>query len=407
MDRGGADWQDDEASKVSGEGASYQAMVDGFSETGSDADISESCQVLLGLEAHVGNRTVTNGSKKESAYSEVEMAGNLSYNLGKVLGVTEDLVNYDGDKGDCALVESAFIEPRVEGVQTCVADGAHTDVGLVYEGSKDREAGQDPGSGEFGPAHVITNSFCDLVSKEGCDKSYNHKCGPKLLRTRKGDLLVDGPPNTLSSCEAQTAVKKKKTLAEKHSTFRKNSNKIIPNLPCNKFQKFAAVLQPKNRPGRRKRTEKQIQTNSTRDDQSDSDSIHNSEDTNLLQPLLPQQQTGDCADFQLEVVLTGQLMAVENVVNENLEHMANRKGSGLATLLCPAEDVAQSGRVHEEEAMNRQVLEANRIMGLQQEVGITIQESKEEHLNRIGVMEVRDKAEKDGWELNRVPASSQ
>jgi uncharacterized protein YwlG (UPF0340 family) len=86
--------------------------------------------------------------------------------------------------------------------------------------------------------------------------------------------------------------------------------------------------------------------------------------------------------------------------------MAAREGSGLLTLLHPIHEIVQGGRIQEEEGATRQDMENIRIMSLQQEVGVTIQESKEEHLNRIGVMEVRDKAEKDGWELNRVPASS-
>jgi hypothetical protein len=46
-------------------------------------------------------------------------------------------------------------------------------------------------------------------------------------------------------------------------------------------------------------------------------------------------------------------------------------------------------------------------MEIQKEVGVTIQENEEDHLKRIGAMEVRDKAEKDDWELNRVTAVSQ
>jgi hypothetical protein len=133
--------------------------------------------------------------------------------------------------------------------------------------------GVDPGCGDYGPAHVIIDSFSGLARKEGCEKGHNNKGGPKLLRTRKRDLLVDGPPNTLPSIEAQTADKKKKTSV-KHSTLGRNTSKnSIPNLPCNKFQKFAGALQSKNRPGRRKKTEKHIQTISPREGQADSDSI--------------------------------------------------------------------------------------------------------------------------------------
>jgi hypothetical protein len=84
VERGSEDWKDEEASRVSDIGASFQAVVDGFSETGSDADISESCQVLLGLEAHGGNRIVTDRSIKDLTCCEEDRAGNLPYNLGRI-----------------------------------------------------------------------------------------------------------------------------------------------------------------------------------------------------------------------------------------------------------------------------------------------------------------------------------
>ncbi|MCI40469.1 hypothetical protein A2U01_0061702, partial [Trifolium medium] len=53
------DWQEDHSSRASADGVSFYAAAEGLSETGSDADVSESCQVLLGLEAHGGSGTVT------------------------------------------------------------------------------------------------------------------------------------------------------------------------------------------------------------------------------------------------------------------------------------------------------------------------------------------------------------
>jgi hypothetical protein len=47
-------------------------------------------------------------------------------------------------------------------------------------------------------------------------------------------------------------------------------------------------------------------------------------------------------------------------------------------------------------------MEATKILSIQNQVGITVQSSKEDHLKRIELMEVRDRAEKEGWELNRV-----
>jgi hypothetical protein len=121
--RGCEVWQDDEASKASGDGDSFQAVVAGFSETGSDADVSESCQVLLELETHERSSFATTGGIKELEYLAGEKADSDPNNLGKIICVTEDIVNSDGDKGNEAGVESAELVCRVEGVQTSVVGG--------------------------------------------------------------------------------------------------------------------------------------------------------------------------------------------------------------------------------------------------------------------------------------------
>jgi hypothetical protein len=53
------------------------------------------------------------------------------------------------------------------------------------------------------------------------------------------------------------------------------------------------------------------------------------------------------------------------------------------------------------EVPQRQVMEARKILIIQQEVGIRVQSSQEEHLHRIEAMEVSDRLEKEDWELNR------
>jgi hypothetical protein len=52
-------------------------------------------------------------------------------------------------------------------------------------------------------------------------------------------------------------------------------------------------------------------------------------------------------------------------------------------------------------------MEATKIMELQSEVGIKIQGNSDENLKRIMGMEERDRAEKEGWELNREIVGSQ
>jgi hypothetical protein len=60
---GAPGWQEEQSSKASHGGGSNCAAVEGrFSESGSDADVSESCQVLLELQAHGVDRDVTQGA---------------------------------------------------------------------------------------------------------------------------------------------------------------------------------------------------------------------------------------------------------------------------------------------------------------------------------------------------------
>jgi hypothetical protein len=46
-------------------------------------------------------------------------------------------------------------------------------------------------------------------------------------------------------------------------------------------------------------------------------------------------------------------------------------------------------------------------MSIQREVGIRIQSSQEDHLQRTEMMEDRDRTEKEEWELNRGIAGFQ
>jgi hypothetical protein len=52
-------------------------------------------------------------------------------------------------------------------------------------------------------------------------------------------------------------------------------------------------------------------------------------------------------------------------------------------------------------------MEANKLMALQEEVGINVHGSRADHLKRIEALEVRDQTEKEGWELNREAAGFQ
>jgi hypothetical protein len=363
--------------------------------------------VLLEIETHGRSSSATNGCIQKLEYIAGEKADFHPNNLGKNVSVTDGMVNIDGDKGGEDGVESAKLVGRVEGVQTSVEGG--TQGGEVARGEvlMDKISVVDPGRGAVGPAQVTTKSSSINTEEGGCQEKKGGSSRPKVLRTRKGDLLLVGPSAPGSDCQAQEHVRRIKTRAEKHSTHRKSSNKMSnPAPPCNKYQKFANVIQHQNqnRPARRKKNAIQSTTISTGEHQIESDSIHNSDVSSTpIQQIDPGSAFGG-EEFQLEVVLTGQTsaQAIEATVQT-----ANQEGSGLACFLGAMDEAVRSSGGGGLETTTRQQLEAKKMLAIQKEVGVTIQQTEEEHLNRIVAMEVRDKAEKEGWELNRVNESSQ
>jgi hypothetical protein len=88
---------------------------------------------------------------------------------------------------------------------------------------------------------------------------------------------------------------------------------------------------------------------------------------------------------------------------------ANFEDSGMACLIHNEDTdiVTRRASVSVLEPPTRQIMEAKRVMQLQEDVGIVIIENKEDHLQRIVALEVRDQAEKEGWELNREIRGSQ
>jgi hypothetical protein len=195
--------------------------------------------------------------------------------------------------------------------------------------------------------------------------------------------------------EAHLAKKTKKILAEKHTmrSSRPNarktiqSKKPIPDLPPKKMRYFSAPPYPRNRPARRK---KPGHRGNSKDIPSDSDSIHNSD----VSPM--ENQSNNNAEFLLEVVLPCAPPATER----DQQHTENQAGSGTMCLLNSGNIAAEVTRhrsgVIVLETPSRQVMEATKILSIQEEVGIRVQSSKEEHLKRIETMEERDRAEKEG-----------
>ncbi|KAK2442416.1 hypothetical protein QL285_013611 [Trifolium repens] len=430
----GGVWAEEQSSHASGDGASLQAVVEGCSETGSEADISESCQVLLGLEAQGIRRIETGDSMRVLEDKEFDLADNIPNKLGNPVELVANVVNYDSDKRDEVSGESAGKVLSLEGVMTGIDGGAQEDVvaGSDLEGAMEGLAGSVQeglvGVQDFGPAHQASgsedvassdsggceelNGVCfpepveDIVCDEkarsdsgGCEEIIGERFGPKFLRTKKGDLCLDGVVKAKHG-EAHLATKVKKMLSEKHATrssrptSKKNNHgvKSIPDLPPKKLRYFSAPPYPRNHPSRKKKAGRK---NTPKDIPSDSDSIHNSE----ISPLETQPTNNE--DFVLEVVLpcaplrvdrTQQAMGTRGEVGTTV--MVNDGSNDENSVNHRAGDIVL-------EPPSRQVMEALKILSIQKQVGITVQSSQEEHLIRIEKMEVRDRAEKEGWELNR------
>ncbi|GAU17444.1 hypothetical protein TSUD_233220 [Trifolium subterraneum] len=146
----GAGWVEEQSSRASYGVNSNCAVADGcWSESGSDAEVSESCQVLLELQARGGDRPLAEGTLRENVYSEGEMSGNIP----NLLGYSEKaLVNFDNDKEKCDLLEAdettqvlegEFIMPRSSDKAVM---GTPEGVGI----SKDYEVGYEVDFGEKG-----------------------------------------------------------------------------------------------------------------------------------------------------------------------------------------------------------------------------------------------------------------
>ncbi|MCI19365.1 hypothetical protein A2U01_0040521, partial [Trifolium medium] len=109
----GSGWLDEQSSRASYGVESNCAVVEGcYSESGSDADVSTTCQVLLDIQTRGGDRSMAEGTLREVGYTEGEMSGNIPNLLGYSV---DSLVNIESDKGEDALLETGEAEQVLEG----------------------------------------------------------------------------------------------------------------------------------------------------------------------------------------------------------------------------------------------------------------------------------------------------
>ncbi|GAU43006.1 hypothetical protein TSUD_187270 [Trifolium subterraneum] len=180
---------EDESSKASVYGgASVAAVMEGFSETGSDADVSESCQVLVDVESGLG----------VPRYNVREVSESNPNFLGNPVKVVEALVNADVDnRRNIRVVESACSDRHVGcdkvGSSSGVIKGTTCDSknleGRADKGFQNSEGHVDVvGPAQFGEKGMVCN--VDKGGSVEVDRSV-----PKVLRTRDGDLYLTGPSN--------------------------------------------------------------------------------------------------------------------------------------------------------------------------------------------------------------------
>jgi hypothetical protein len=157
-------WPEEESSRASVDGQSFQAVVEGVSESGSDADVSESCQVLLDIEAHSRGMIATNGCGKEMVKVVGEVSENFPNNLGNPLVLTNTMVNFDGDKGTSFDTEIEESGSGWEGVHVGVGSGVHGDEVDPSFGAKEVDQLCETGQA----LQIISGPFVDYAGGGSC-----------------------------------------------------------------------------------------------------------------------------------------------------------------------------------------------------------------------------------------------
>jgi hypothetical protein len=392
----GVGWQEEQSSRASIGGASNCAEVEGYySESGTDADISESCQVLLELQAHGGDRSAAIGTNKELGYIEGEMSGNFPNLLGNSV---VPLVNQDCDMGVGTSLESDQVLENVTSViRSGVLGELNNSQGLEFvSGDKVGPERTCPSQGVGGADGSIG------LDSKGAVRILGPSSGPKILRTRKGDLNLRKPvPRNCSGPggvplanglefvgkaqfpESSRKTSSRKDIAKSHnhngpSKPKRDNRKSIPNLPFNKFNKFPGFGQHATK--RKKSSKVAVDDNNKETvDLAESDSI--SDDGN------------DSTGIVLEVVLPG--VSAPPAASAPLP---GRVVSGMDSLLnSDGDDVVQ----------DRQTVLATKLFDIAEEVGVKFHGGEGDDLTKLMVMEDRDCEEKKEWEKKRGISSDQ
>ncbi|KAK2420192.1 zinc finger CCCH domain-containing protein [Trifolium repens] len=392
------------SSKASSDGGiSVEAVVEGLSESGSDADVSESsCQLVQDVEKCDERGKGLMEDLGDERYKVVCVSDSFPNRL----GTNGDLaVNPDGDKCvEPTIVESAESEGLVG--KGTVGPHAVPILTIVEVGPKGDGSDEGVNAGAVsivnGPAQLDDDESQFITGseggyEEGCEEEEDYGIGPLVLRTRNGDLPINGPPFSCPSFFAALEeiedddVENSDSIEpfEEHDTegdVRKNNQKItthcstgenrksnaklnLPHLPYNMLRKL---------PGGLKEVKKRKHKNKRR------------------REIQPVPENFVAAEFDLEVVLPFH--------SENGLQQVNRGStSGVAHLVEGGgflEDENQTAN-NEGRPLSREVAEAKKLIAINEELGVKFNDGEGEDLVRMMGLETRDKAEKNGWVQSR------
>jgi hypothetical protein len=331
-----------------------------------------------------------------------------------------------GDKGDAGSDVAVGVE-----------DDAGSDVAIGDKG----DAGILGTHGDSGPAQLGTCSQIGWTEEEGgCRLKDGDFGGPTVLRTRNGDLTINGPvilpslegPNegmcvegwgvkarfANTSCshisetqfetpgEADKIPQRESFVPNSHHrsrgvTKRLPSNRNITNPPFSMLRKLPGSYREKSIASSKKRSRKVGGRRRRGEAPACSDPIQSSELDCSQQHLATEAPGG----INLEIVLPFHSAEVERpqtqveVGGEDINHspVAN-SSSATESQLEGGGFVVDNSIMAEDPVVSREEYEAGKLIDIGEELGIQFQGSIEEFVVRMVEMEARDRKEKQDWE---------
>jgi hypothetical protein len=422
--RGGAEVVSSRAS--SDGGVSAAAVVVGLSETGSEADVYESCQVLLEVEYREGRKELVEsfGRNEDKA---IGMSGISTHNLGNPGLLGEKRVNVDGDKWEgYVVVGSAGSEGVLE--LTSGRSLSNTEsVGVEVVGT--RPCAGAPLNCSIGPAHQVNEVGLCHVVLSGCSKEVLLKKGggvPKFLRTNKGDLPLLGPGSSgpthfedgsnivglvaevgggasSNICVNNAGCNQLVTTISNsvpNAPSKKHPNRRnFPNLPYKMLRKLPGPFNGVKRSKPRKEGHKESGRRRGEEEDGGSDSIQNSSPEDTQQSTMP---AVEASGLGLEIVLPFDMEAsrkgtqLNEVGTSGIKHLL--EGGGFLNPVSSNNDGGTGTQSNEESSPSREGYEARKLISINEELGVKFLNDANEEVDRMVLMEARDRNEKLGRE---------